>query len=199
MEAHEEKQLCTKLMRALFSVFVGNPNINMDCFNECVEECYFTDVLSAGSLSQWQGYRALYKSLAKSQAETRRKIGDGVYVCPKAAILMSGLACLCIHGVPGKVSVILRAMLRLKVIEHARTVVIHNRRKLSRQGFLWINRGRLSSPEEKDGDEIESSADHCNTTADDDSNIGDNEGGGADIGSGTTDTGSGGADNDSGS
>ncbi|PNP52978.1 hypothetical protein THARTR1_06493 [Trichoderma harzianum] len=68
---------------------------------------------------------------------------------------------------------------------------------MPRQTFLWVKRGSVSAPEDKDGDEIESSADHGNKKADDDSSVTGNEGSGADNGSGTTDIGSGGANGDS--
>ncbi|KAL7958236.1 hypothetical protein V8C34DRAFT_152934 [Trichoderma compactum] len=177
MKADEKEQLCTELMRALFSVFVGDPNINTGCFNRCVQECRRTDVLAARSLSAWRGYVAAYRTLGNSEAETHGKSGDNVYGCPKATTLMSLLACLCILDMPLEGSAMLKQMYKLKAIEHARTVVMHGGIVTPRQAYLWVDRGSLSAPEEKDGDEIESS--------------------GADGGSGTTDIASGGADNDS--
>lgn len=196
MRANEQEWLCTKLMRALFWVFVGSPSLNINCFNKCVRECYRTNVLWGGKISAWRGYAVLINALRNSEVRTRRE--SGVYGCPKAVTLMTGLARLCVIEELPKKSVVFKQMCELKTIEHARTIVIHNNKLGIQQSFLWVKRESLSAPEEKNGDEIESSADHCNNMADDESNMEDNEGSGAGNGSGTTDIGSGGANNDSG-
>ncbi|KAL6691094.1 hypothetical protein J3F84DRAFT_352733 [Trichoderma pleuroticola] len=197
MKAIEKERLCNKLMLAVFPVFVGAPNTNINCFNKCVWECRHSDLLSAKSFSLWRGYGPLTHALHNSAKATRSRRGGGVYGCPRAELLVLALACFCVIDVFPRESVVLKQMLESRAVEHARTVVIHDKIAMPRQTFLWVKRGIMSAPEDKDGDEIESSADHGNKKADDDSSVTGNEGSGADNGSGITDIGSGGANGDS--
>ncbi|QYT04061.1 hypothetical protein H0G86_010994 [Trichoderma simmonsii] len=193
-------------MGAVFTVFVGPDDPNRRCFNKCVTECRRTGVLNSQnskSISTWRGYKRLMHALENSAVGTRRKSSggyDSVYGCPKAVLLMSGLARLCLQDVLRKNSAILKKLHQVRAIEHARTVVTHDNSLVFRQTYLWVNRGSGSAPEEvpeekdgdekKDGDKIESSADAYSNMAGDDSNMADNEDSGAGNGSDTTYSGS---------
>ncbi|KAL6824244.1 hypothetical protein J3E69DRAFT_286680 [Trichoderma sp. SZMC 28015] len=204
MEDDDKVKLCKRFMGAVFCVFVGDDNPNLSCFNKCVQECLDTHIFAENPLTLWLGYQNVAKVLIKCTKGTRRKSDGGsssVYGCPKAVRLMPALARFCLMDEFPSHSAVLKRMYELRAIEHARTAVIHDSELIPSHSFLWVNREGGSAaeevPEEKDGDEIESSADAYSNMADNDRNMADNEDSGVDIGSGITDIGSGRANDDS--
>ncbi|KAL7906730.1 hypothetical protein GGI35DRAFT_92285 [Trichoderma velutinum] len=175
MSKNDQRRLGTNLMRAVFSVFVGDPDINFRCFNKCVRESRRTTILTAGTLSKCKGYGSWGHILRICEEKTRRK-GEGIYACPTATVIMWSLARFTTLGAVPPDSVYVKHMHDLRVVEHARTAFLHDGELELRQSYFWVDRRSPQAPDEIEGsaDNNGSGTDNGNNGADNSSNMADN-------------------------